>query len=181
MDRIREVVYSPLALPCWSCLEEFAADKVGLCPAALAVPFTTLPGSRGSADLPPGWLGWVVRIERFQARYPEGILTKGRRLAQSWGRGHSPILTRTFKYDAGPSGECVPYFPPGLGGWRTLELGLLFSWKHCFWTITSQELCEHSWGLDLVPRIRAVGQVRPTVRPGGAGVCPLVAEGLQSC
>ena len=87
MDIIREVVYSPLALPCWSHLEKFAADKVGLCPAALAVPFRMLPGSSGSADFPPGWLGWVVRIESFPPRYPEGILNKGRRLAQSWGRG----------------------------------------------------------------------------------------------
>ena len=87
MDRIQEVVYSPLTLPCrgWSRLKKFAADKVGLCPAALAVPFMMLPGSSGLADFPHGWLGWAVRIERSQQRYPEGILTKGRRLAQSWG------------------------------------------------------------------------------------------------
>lgn len=139
-----------------------------------------LPGSSGSADIPPGWLGWAVRIERFQPGYPEGIPDQGEEVGAVLGQRTQPCY-HTFKYDAGPSGEYVPYLPPGLRGWRTPELGLLFSRKHCFWTVTSQELCERSWGLELVPRIRAVGQVCASVPPGGAGVCPLAAEGLQSC
>lgn len=92
MDRIREVVYSPLALPCrsWSRSEKFVANKVGLCPAALAVSFMMLPGSSGSADFPPGWLGWAVRIERFQPGYPEGIPDQGEEVGAVLGQRTQP-------------------------------------------------------------------------------------------
>lgn len=125
------------------------------------------------ADIPPEWLGWAMKTEKF---HPEVLPAQWKRCGASW--ADQPAL-----FSPTPASEALALALAEPGERRVPEPGLLPSEGGHFWTLRSQQLCQHSqgWSVSCVSELWAQPSLVYATWEALGGLLSALLKALEFC